>query len=131
MGKEAKRDAQKNELLTLVQQVISEKLNIDALRVSTSELSFPAVDDEGNEFYFNVKISVPRGKRNGNGYNAYDGYAVAEEYRLTQEVAAAKKAASAAKKEAEAKARAAKKEAKKVVKELNEKGFDKMVHEGE
>lgn len=131
MGKEAKRDAQKNELLALVQQVISEKLNIDALRVGTSELSFPAVDDEGNEFYFNVKISVPRGKRNGNGYTPYNGYDAAKEYKEDQEITAAKKAASEAKKAAAEKERERKREAKKVVKELNEKGLDKMIHEGE
>jgi hypothetical protein len=100
--------------------------------VSAGEITLPLVDAEGNDKWPVLKVSTPRGKRNGEGgYIPYDGNKAADDYEEDCEITAAKKAASAAKKEAEAKARAAKKEAKKVVKELNEKGLDKMIHEGE
>ena len=131
MGKEANRNQQKNELLGEVQTILSERLNADVLRVGTSEIAIPAVDADGNEFLYLVKISIPRGTRNGEGgYTEYDAYAAAEEYKFDLAEKAEKKAASEAKKEAAAKERERKREAKKVVKELNEKGLEKMVHEG-
>lgn len=112
--------------------LIENKYNTDALVVSASEIAIPVVDAEGNEKWVVVKVSIPRGTRNGEGgYDAYDGYAMAEDYKLELEERAAKKAKSAAKKEAEAKARAAKKEAKKIVKELNEKGLKGMIESAE
>ena len=83
-----------------------------------------------NEKYVKISVSVPRGTRDGKGgYEDYDGYAAAEDYKLDCEEKAAKKAASEAKKAAKIKADQAKREAKKVVKELNEKGLDGMIHE--
>lgn len=117
----------RNDILAIVSKAIETELNTDALVVSASEIALPVVDAEGNEKFAIVKVSIPRGTRNGNGYDAYDGYAAAEDYKAEQEEKAAKKAASEAKKEAEAKAREARREAKKVVKELNEKGLDKMI----
>ena len=117
----------RNNILAIVSKAIETELNTDALAVSASEIALPVVDAEGNEKFAIVKVSIPRGTRNGNGYDAYDGYAAAEEYKAEQEEKAAKKAASEAKKEAKAKAREARREAKKVVKELNEKGLDKMI----
>ena len=117
----------RNNILAIVSKAIETELNTDALVVSASEIALPVVDAEGNEKFAIVKVSIPRGTRNGNGYDAYDGYAAAEDYKAEQEEKAAKKAASEAKKEAEAKAREARREAKKVVKELNEKGLDKMI----
>lgn len=117
----------RNDILAIVRKAIETELNTDALTVSASEIALPVVDAEGNEKFAIVKVSIPRGTRNGNGYDAYDGYVAAEDYKAEQEEKAAKKAASEAKKEAEAKAREARREAKKVVKELNEKGLDKMI----
>lgn len=132
MGKEASRNEMKNELLANVQQILSERLNSDVLRVGTSEISIPAVDADGNEFFYLVKISIPRGTRNGEGgYNEYDAYAAAEEYKFDLEEKAAKKAASEAKKAAAEKAKEVKREAKKVVKELNQKGLKGMIESAE
>lgn len=132
MGKEAKRNDQKNQLLVDFQNFMSEKYNIDVLRVGPSELAIPAVDDEGNEYFNLLKLSVPRGTRNGEGgYNPYDGYAAAEDYKFELEEKAAKKAASEAKKAAAEKAKEAKREAKKVVKELNQKGLKGMIENAE
>ena len=132
MGKEAKRNDQKNQLLVDFQNFMSEKYNIDVLSVGPSELAIPAVDDEGNEYFNLLKLSVPRGTRNGEGgYNPYDGYAAAEDYKFELEEKAAKKAASEAKKAAAEKAKEAKREAKKVVKELNQKGLKGMIESAE
>jgi hypothetical protein len=132
MGKEAKRNDQKNQLLVDFQNFMSEKYNIDVLRVGPSELAIPAVDDEGNEYFNLLKLSVPRGTRNGEGgYTPYDGYAAAEDYKFELEEKAAKKAANEAKKAAAEKAKEAKREAKKVVKELNQKGLKGMIESAE
>lgn len=128
MGKEATRNEMKNELLSNVQSILSTQLNSDVLRVGTSEIAIPAVDADGNEFFYLVKISIPRGTRNGEGgYNEYDGYAAADDYKFELEEKAAKKAASEAKKAAAEKEKERKREAKKVVKELNEKGLKGMI----
>ena len=132
MGKEANRNEMKNALLSDVQSILSERLNSDVLRVGSSEIAIPAVDKEGNEFFYLVKISIPRGTRNGEGgYTEYDAYTAADEYKFDLEEKAAKKAASEAKKAAAEKAKEAKREAKKVVKELNQKGLKGMIESAE
>lgn len=68
--------ALRNRILNLVADFLATELDADRINVGTSEISFPVVDDAGNEKYVNVKVSIPRGKRDGNGgyipYNAYD-----------------------------------------------------------
>ena len=108
MGKEASRNEMKNVLLSDVQSILSERLDSDVLRVGPSEIAIPATDKDGNEFFYLVKISIPRGTRNGEGgYTEYDGYAAAE------------------------KEKERKREAKKVVKELNQKGLKGMIEGAE
>ena len=132
MGKEASRNEMKNALLSDVQSILSERLDSDVLRVGSSEIAVPAVDKEGNEFFYLVKISIPRGTRNGEGgYTEYDAYTAADEYKFDLEEKAAKKAASEAKKAAAEKERERKREAKKVVKELNQKGLKGMIESAE
>ena len=132
MGKEASRNEMKNALLSDVQSILSERLNSDVLRVGPSEIAIPAVDKEGNEFFYLVKISIPRGTRNGEGgYTEYNGYDAADDYKFELEEKAAKKVASEAKKAAAEKAKEAKREAKKVVKELNQKGLKGMIESAE
>ena len=111
-------------------EFLASKYDVDVLSVSSSAVVFPTVDEEGNEKYVKISVSVPRGTRNGKGgYDDYDGYAMAEDYKAEQEEKEAKRKANEAKKEAKIKADQAKREAKKVVKELNKKGLDKMIHE--
>ena len=129
-SKAALETAIRNEILNAITELLKEKYDTDVMPVSASEITMPTLDEEGNEKFAVIKVSIPRGSRNGaGGYDAYDGYAAAEDYKLDLEEKSAKKAASEAKKEAKRKADEAKRAAKKVVKELNEKGFDKMVHE--
>ena len=125
MGKEAVNAKVRTEFLTTVSDMISEKFNTDVMQVSSSEITFPWINSEGDEIFVKVKISVPRGTRNGEGYDAYDGYAAAEDYKLDCEERTAKKEASEEKKrkkiEADEKKRAEKKalaEANKNLKEL-------------
>ena len=132
MGKEITRNNQKNAVLEDVMQYLREKYETDVEKVSTSEAMMPAVDDDGNEFYFLIKISVPRGKRNGEGsYEAYNGYDAAKLYTEDVEIKEAEKEAAEKKKEAEKKEKQRKKDAKKVIKDLNKKGLDALIHENE
>lgn len=121
----------RNSIMRDLMEFIAGKYDVDTLSCSTSSFTFPVVDEEGNEKFAKISVSIPRGTRNGEGgYNAFDGYAAAEDFKLEQEEKEAKRKASEAKKEAKRKADEAKREAKKVVKELNEKGLDEMIKEG-
>ena len=132
MSKAALETAIRNEMLTKVAEVLSKAYDTDVLPVSASEVAIPVLDKEGNEKFALIKISIPRGSRNGNGgYNAYDGYAAAEDYKLDLEERAAKRAASAEKKATAERERERKREARKVVKELNDKGLNGMIHDAE
>jgi len=126
MNKAQLETALRTQFLDLVREMVSDKVETDALTVSASELAVPCVDAEGNEKFVLIKVSIPRGTRNGEGgYDPYDGYAVAEDYALDLEEKKAKKEASEAKKQAkiaqDEKKRAEKKalaEANKNLKEL-------------
>lgn len=136
MSKASLETALRVDALNVVKEALSAHYDLDIEKqicvVSASELAIPVVDAEGNDKFVLIKITIPRGTRNAaGGYDEYDGYAAADDYKAELEQKQAKKDASKARKEAEAKAREAKREAKKVVKELNKKGLDKMIHEVE
>lgn len=136
MSKASLETALRVEALQVVKEALSAHYDLDIDKqicvVSASEIAIPVVDADGNDKFVLIKISVPRGTRNGKGgYDEYDGYDAAKDYKADLERRQAKKDASAAKKEAEAKAREAKREAKKTIKELNKKGLNKMIHETE
>ena len=102
MTKAQLETAIRNRFLGFIAQTISQELEIDALPVSASELAIPCLDDEGNEKWALIKVSIPRGTRNGEGgYEPYDGYAARDAY--TEEIAskAQEKAVKKAMKEAE------------------------------
>ena len=130
MGKEAKRNTRKNEVLEKVMEFLRKEYGTDVEKVSTSEAMMPAVDENGNEFYYVMKISVPRGSRNGSGgYTDYNGYEAAKEYK---ELCADKEADREVKAERKALAEAEKqrkRDAKKTIKELNQKGLKKIITE--
>ena len=67
----------------------------EVLVVGANELAVPVVDADGNEKWIVLTIKVPTGSRDG---DAYDGYAMAEDYQLKL----ANKAARAAEKERKA-----------------------------
>ena len=132
MSKASLESALRVDFLASISEVIESKYQTDVLPVSASELAIPVTDAEGNEKFVLIKVSIPRGSRNGDGgYTEYDGYAAADDYKAELEQKQAEKRRKRSQKEAEAKAREAKRAAKQTIKELNKKGLDKMIHEGE
>ena len=75
----------------------------EVLMVGANELAVPVVDTEGNEKWIVFTVKVPTGSRDG---DAYDGYAMAEDYRMRQ-THKAEKAAERERKTAERKAKKA------------------------
>lgn len=101
MTKAQLETALRNTYLSFISQTISQEMETDVLPVSASELAVPCLDDEGNEKFVLIKVSIPRGTRNGaGGYDPYDGYAVAEDYAEDCKEKAQKKADAEAKKQA-------------------------------
>ena len=126
MTKAQLETAVRNQFLEAVKELVSSRFATDALPVSASEIAVPCLDPDGNETWAVIKVSIPRGTRNGEGgYDPYDGYLLAEEYQEDLKEKAEKKAAAEAKKQAkiakDQKAREEKKalaEANKNLKEL-------------
>ena len=126
MTKAQLETAVRNQFLEAVKELVSNRFETDALPVSASEIAVPCLDPDGNETWAVIKVSIPRGTRNGEGgYDPYDGYFAAEEYQEDLKEKAEKKAAAEAKKQAkiakDQKAREEKKalaEANKNLKEL-------------
>ena len=77
----------------------------EVLRVKSNEIALPVVDSAGEERWLVLTFKVPTGERHG---DPYDGYSMAEDYKMGLE----KKAAKAVEKEAEAAKKKAKQEAK-------------------
>lgn len=78
--------------LNSIQEILSEQYDTDVLPVSANALAIPCVDAEGNEKWIVVKVSTPRGTRDGEGgYVPYDGYLAAEIYKEEFEEKQAKK----------------------------------------
>lgn len=109
MSKASLETAIRNDILTALIDFLGEHYETDVMPVSASELTIPVIDAEGNEKYALIKVSIPRGARNGNGgYDAYDGYAAAEDWKLVladraDKAAARKEKAERAEKEKERK----------------------------
>ena len=124
MSKASLETAVRNSILDFLVGNLSAQFDTDVMPVSASELVMPVVDAEGNEKFALIKVSIPRGTRNGEGgYTAYDGYAAAEDYKAEQEDKAARQKAKDEQKRHEEEAKDAKRKARKVVKELNTTGF--------
>lgn len=67
--------------LSLLTETFTEAYDTDVLPVSASEVTIPVVDSEGNEKFLLIKVSVPRGTRDGDGsYIPYDGYQANKDY---------------------------------------------------
>lgn len=127
MGQQALNNELRNSILNQIVDFF--KQDNDVLPISASEITIPVVDSEGNEKFAIIKVSIPLGTRNGQGgYEPYDGYAQAEEWKLVMADKADKKAASAEKKARAEQERARKRAAKKVIHQLNTEGFQALVH---
>jgi len=103
MAQKALNDKLRNKFMDLIKQSF-EQLGEEILIVGSNEFAIPTLDEQNNDAFITIKVSVPTGSRDG---EAYDGYALAEEY--TKKVAeknalAEKKAEEKAKKMAKDKA---------------------------
>jgi hypothetical protein len=105
----------RNAFMEKVTKWLVEEQGEEALRTKSNEIAIPTLDEEGNEEWCVITFKVPTGSRDDG--EAYDGYAMAEEY-AQHEVEKAEKAEKAkaekerkiardkAQREAKAKARA-------------------------
>ena len=128
----ASKASLETEVRNQVLQTIIDAVNpiSDILPISASELALPIVDSEGNEKFAVIKVSIPRGERDGNGgYIPFDGYAAAENWELELAKRADKAAKRKEKAERAEKEKERKRAAKKVIKDLNAKGFKALVTE--
>lgn len=131
-SKAALETAIRNDILNVITAHLSEHYDTDVLDISASELVMPVVDAEGNEKFALIKVSIPRGSRDGNGgYNAYDGYEAHEEWELVKADKADKEAKRKEKAEREAAEKERKRAARKTVKKLNTVGLNALIHEQE
>jgi len=131
MGKEMERTTVRDNIMDSIFKFVSsdEGGAFCPRYVAGGEITLPVTDDEGNEFYANIIVKIPRGRRSEGTYIPYDGYAAADEY---DEELEAKRKEKETKEKAKATKEAEKKrkqEAKKTIKKLNKDGLDKMIHE--
>lgn len=116
MTKTQLANAKRDEILSLFMEFLTER-GEDVMKVSGNAIAFPAVDAEGNEIFVKTTISIPRGDRSG---EAYDAYGEAQQYQEHLEDVAANKARKEKEKVEAAKKRAEKAAATKAKKEAEE-----------
>ena len=91
MSKKATIDALRADYVRRLVEILKEE-GEDVLIVGSNEIAIPVVDGEGEEQYVVYKVQVPSGSRDG---DAYDGYAMAEDYAMKQRDKAEKAAKAA------------------------------------
>jgi len=99
-------NALRSEVMEVIIDALCEHFDLDREKqievVGSGEIAIPVVDAEGNEKYPKIKVSIPRGTRNGEGgYIPYDGHEAAVAYREEKESKAQERAVKKAMKEAE------------------------------
>jgi len=138
MGKEMEITKIRDGFIEQVKTAFEEHFDTFCLVTGSGELAFPGIDSDGNEFYYKIQISVPRGTRDGKGgYIPWDPEFDAKEYQHKLDEAAEKKRKAEEKKkqaeEEKARKREEKKkerEAAKLAKKLAVKGLNGVIHEG-
>ena len=109
----------RNSILKDLIEFIATKYETDAISVASGTVAIPVVDEEGNEKYAKIVVSIPRGTRDGQGgYNEYNAYDEQKLYEEDIEKKEAKRKANEAKKEAKRKADEEKRATKKALKNL-------------
>jgi len=87
----------RNKFLEKITKLLADE-GEEILATGSNEIAIPTLDSENNDEYIVITVKVPTGSRDG---DAYDGYAMAEDYR--RRVAAAKEREEKAKAEKERK----------------------------
>ena len=101
-SKASLENARRSEIIQVIVDALETHFDVNAIVVGSGEISIPVTDAEGNEKYPKIKVSIPRGTRNGEGgYIPYDGYEAAEAYKEEKESKAQERAVKKAMKEAE------------------------------
>lgn len=101
-SKASLENALRSEIMQVVIDALEAHFDVNAIVVGSGEISIPVTDAEGNEKYPKIKVSIPRGTRNGEGgYIPYDGYEAAEAYKEEKESKAQERAVKKAMKAAE------------------------------
>ena len=105
-SKASLENALRGEIMDVIIEALANHFDLDPKTqiefVGSGEITLPLIDAEGNEKYPKVKVSIPRGTRNGEGgYIPYDGHAAAEEFKEEKESKAQERAVKKAMKEAE------------------------------
>ena len=103
----------REDVLAMLTEYLAD-LGEDVMREGGNSITFPSTDDEGNELFVKIAVSIPRGDRSG---EAYDGYAAAEDYKIHLEEVAANKAQREKENAAKAAKAMEKREAAKAMKE--------------
>lgn len=67
----------RNKFLALITDFLT-NADEEVLRTKSNEISIPTLDEDGNEEFIVITFKVPTGSRDDG--EAYDGYAVAEQY---------------------------------------------------
>ena len=139
MGKEMEATKVRDEFIGQVCKAFEEHFDTFCLVAGSGILALPGVDEQGNEFYYKVQISVPRGTRDGKGgYIPWDAEKAADAYKIELEIKAQekKKAEEKHKRDEEEKLRKREekkkeREAAKLAKKLATKGLKGIIHEKE
>ena len=119
MTEKRARDMKRDAIAQTVYELI-EQLGEEVMWTKSNELCFPCVDELGNEQFARITISIPTGSKG----DPYDGYALAEDYKMKQ----AMKAEKAAVKEAEKQAKIERDKARREkVKEIHNKSTGRHV----
>lgn len=96
MSAKSLNESLRNHYMTAVQSHLAE-MGEEVLVTGSNEIALPCVDAEGNDKFIVITFKVPTGSRDG---DAYDGYAMAEDFNIKTAAKEAKKAEAEAKKAA-------------------------------
>lgn len=105
-SKASLENALRTEIMEVIVKALCDHFDLDSNTqietVGSGEIAIPVVDAEGNDKYPKIKVSIPRGTRDGNGgYIPYDGHEAAIAYKEEKEAKAQERAVQKAMKEAE------------------------------
>lgn len=113
----------REKFLEIVGEILKEK-DEEVLRTGSNEIAVPCLDEEGNEKFVVLTIKVPTGSRDG---DAYDGYAMAQEFEIKQRLKAIKAKETAEKKAKKIERDKKLREQKRKEKERERKGKNKIL----
>ena len=105
-SKASLENALRSEVMEVIINALCDHFDLDPEKqienVGSGEIAIPVVDAEGNDKYPKIKVSIPRGTRDGKGgYIPYDGHEAAVAYKEEKESKAQERAVKRAMKEAE------------------------------